>query len=350
MSDEWAPEGVYVDLATPIKDEEELSPPINFEALTRHLNYLEDTGVKGVVTPSYTGVGSTLGELSDPSSEHIEIVKHVANNTDLEVIAADRGFREGGSEYVKEVGSKLEKDDIEAHLVTNTFVLTPSQPFHSSTAFKRLEWHQVQDKITSYYEEIAEHLEKPIIASNTPHRGNPEITNETSLLLAENENIVGIRETTRNHEKLEKLADQLEERVVEFNLGSGMDRYDNVVYSIGGTFTINSTANIYPEKVVELWEKGYVEKDHEAASQILQDLAPLYEALTLNEESERGSFEGVHPIHVNYALELMGFDYGVPRAPLNRKPLEGYNQVFNEEFSQQSEIEDVLNDFNLLNN
>jgi dihydrodipicolinate synthase/N-acetylneuraminate lyase len=59
-----------------------------------------------------------------------------------------------------------------------------------------------------------------------------------------------------------------------------------------------------------------------------RELRPLHDAMF--QEGEK------NPISVQYAVNLLGFDYGTPRAPLNRRPRE------DDEYENRTEIRNVL--------
>jgi dihydrodipicolinate synthase/N-acetylneuraminate lyase len=99
------------------------------------------------------------------------------------------------------------------------------------------------------------------------------------------------------------------------------------VFQQGGSFAISVSANVHPEASVEVWRQGYEEEDYQRAFELNRELRPLHDAMF--QEGEK------NPISVQYAVNLLGFDYGTPRAPLNRRPRE------DEEYSNRTESRNV---------
>jgi 4-hydroxy-tetrahydrodipicolinate synthase len=311
----FTPEGVFPALPTPIDND----GSIKYEAAENHIEYLEEKGVHGVVPAGCTGHAATLGDQGGENleyDEHVEFVSRIAEMTDLPVIAGD-GMN--STQQTLELASRIEKEaDIDAHLMISPYQNCPPQ-----------------DLIIEHYRTLADELEKPIIAYNVPGRTGRNIDAETTLELARIEGVIGIKEASLNYEQIHEIGMRLEEAdVKEFFLGSGDDAANHFVFQQGGSFAISVSANVHPEASVEVWRQGYEEEDYQRAFELNRELRPLHDAMF--QEGEK------NPISVQYAVDLLGFDFGTPRAPLNRKPRE------DDEYGNRSEIRNVLEDQGLL--
>lgn len=310
---EFEPKGIYPALPTPISDD----GSINYEASKEHIRYLEEGGVQGVVPAGCTGHAATLGDRGGIFDEHVEYIRRVAEMTDLPVIAGD-GMN--STRQTIDLASAVEREaDIDAHLVISPYQNCPPQ-----------------DLIVEHYRMLADELEEPIIAYNVPGRTGRNIEADTTMQLAEIEGIVGMKEASLNYEQIHEIGHRIQARndIDQFNLGSGDDSANHFIFEQGGTFGISVSGNVYPEAVVEVWEKGYKEQDHQSAFERNQELMPLHNAMF--QEGEK------NPLSVQYALNLIGFDFGTPRMPLDRKPRE------DKEYQNQTELKEVLDSFGLL--
>lgn len=309
---DFVPEGIFPALPTPINED----GSINYEAAENHIEYLEEGGVHGIVPAGCTGHAATLGDRSsDMFNEHVEFVSRIAEMTDLPVIAGD-GMN--STKQTLELARRIEEEaDIDAHLMISPYQNCPPQ-----------------DLIVKHYRKLAEELEKPIIAYNVPGRTGRNIEAETCLELAKIDGVIGMKEASLDYQQIHEIGRRLEsEGIEDFYLGSGDDSASHFVYEQGGSFTISVSANIYPEGVVEVWQKGYVDQNHVAAYERNREILPLHDAMFQAGEK--------NPISVQYAVNLLGFDYGTPRAPLDREPRE------DSEYSNRTELEDIVEMFHL---
>lgn len=306
---DFTPEGVFPALPTPIDEDGE----INYEAAENHIEYLEENGVHGIVPAGCTGHAATLGDQGGENleyDEHVEFVSRLAEMTDLPVIAGD-GMN--STQQTLELASRIEEEaDIDAHLMISPYQNCPPQ-----------------DLIIEHYRTLADELEKPIIAYNVPGRTGRNIDAETTLELAKIDGIIGIKEASLDYEQIHEIGMRLEEEDIEdFFLGSGDDAANHYVFQQGGSFAISVSANVHPEASVEVWKQGYNNDDYQRAFELNRELRPLHDAMF--QEGEK------NPISVQYAVNLLGFDYGTPRAPLNRRPRE------DDEYENRTEIRNVL--------
>jgi 4-hydroxy-tetrahydrodipicolinate synthase len=311
----FTPEGVFPALPTPIAED----GSINYDAAREHIEYLEENSVHGVVPAGCTGHAATLGDQGGENleyDEHVEFVSRIAEMTDLPVIAGD-GMN--STQQTLELARRIEEEaDIDAHLMISPYQNCPPQ-----------------DLIIEHYRTLADELEKPIIAYNVPGRTGRNIDAETTLELARINGIIGIKEASLDYEQIHEIGMRLEEEnIKEFLLGSGDDAANHFVFQQGGSFAISVSANVHPEASVEVWREGYDEEDYQRAFELNRELSPLHDAMF--QEGEK------NPISVQYAVNLLGFDFGTPRAPLNRRPRE------DEEYGNRSEIRNVLENQGLI--
>lgn len=308
----FTPEGVFPALPTPMNED----GSINYEAAKSHIEYLEEGGVHGVVPAGCTGHAATLGDrTSEMFNEHVEFVSRISEMTELPVIAGD-GMN--STEQSIELASRVENEaDIEAHLIISPYQNCPPQ-----------------DLIVNHYRRLAEELDKPIVAYNVPGRTGRNISAETCLEIAQIQGIVGMKEASLDYEQIHRIGRRLQEEGIEnFYLGSGDDSANHFVFDQGGRFAISVSANVHPEGVVDVWELGVEQDDSQAAFERNLQLMPLHNAMF--QEGEK------NPISVQYAVNLLGFDFGTPRGPLNRKPRQ------DEDYSNRKELRKIIERYGL---
>lgn len=313
-SNEFRPEGVYPALPTPINQD----ASINYEAAENHIEYLEEGGVHGVVPAGCTGHSASLGDKTGEGlyDEHVEFVSRISEMTDLDVVAGD-GMNT--TEQTIELAEKVEEEaDIDAHLMITPYQNCPPQ-----------------DLVVRHYEEVARQLDEPIVAYNVPGRTGRNIEPETVEDIAEIEGIIGLKEASNDPEQIKGIGERLEKSENhEFYLGSGDDERNPLIYESGGTFAITVSGNVAPSSTVEVWEEGVENENYEKSKKLNQDLMDLHDAMFQDGEK--------NPISVQYALNRLGFEFGTPRMPLDRKPRE------DEEYSNRTEIENVLEELEIL--
>lgn len=314
---QFEPRGVYSAIPTAIDED----GSINFEAQQNHIEYVEQGGVQGIVPAGCTGHAATLGDQSDDEffNEHARFVSEVADMTDLEVIAGD-GMN--STQQTIDLATAVEDEaDIDAHLVITPYQNCPPQ-----------------DRIVDHYRQIAEAVDEDIVAYNVPGRTGRNVEPRTLEYIADIPGVVGLKEASNDPEQITDMG----ERVFgheEFYLGSGDDARNDQVFDEGGSFAISVSANVHPEGVVEVWEEGYENNNTERARELNRELEPLHSAMFQYGEK--------NPMSVQHALNELGYDFGTPRDPLGRDPLEGYDETHGEIFTNQSEIEHVLDHYGL---
>ncbi len=159
-----------------------------------------------------------------------------------------------------------------------------------------------QDGLVAHYKAIAKETNLPIILYNVPSRTGVNILPKTCQELSKLKNIVAIKEASGNLSQVAEIANLCGD---ELNIYSGNDDQILPVLSVGGIGVISVLSNIMPEfthTMVEDFLSGNLEKAKEAQIKAI----PLIKVL----------FSEVNPIPVKAALNLQGYDCGVPRMPL----------------------------------
>ena len=161
-----------------------------------------------------------------------------------------------------------------------------------------------QNGLVEYYRAICEAVSIPVIAYNVPGRTGVEIQPATMAKIADIPNIAGIKDAGGNMSKTMEAFRLVREKC---DVYSGEDALNFPILACGGAGVISVLSNIVPADVKKLCT--LVESGELATAQALNDkLLPLANAC----------FVEVNPIPVKEAMNLCGFDAGVPRAPLTK--------------------------------
>lgn len=159
-----------------------------------------------------------------------------------------------------------------------------------------------QNGLVAYYKAICEAVSIPVIAYNVPGRTGVEIQPATMAKIAEIPNIAGIKDAGGNMAKTMETLRLVREKC---DVYSGEDALNFPILAVGGVGVISVLSNIIPadvKKLCALIEEGKLEE----AAALNDKLLPLANAC----------FVEVNPIPVKEAMNLLGYEAGMPRAPL----------------------------------
>ncbi len=161
-----------------------------------------------------------------------------------------------------------------------------------------------QNGLVEYYKAICESVSIPVIAYNVPGRTGVEIQPATMAKIAEIPNIAGIKDAGGNMSKTMETLRLVRDKC---DVYSGEDALNFPILAVGGAGVISVLSNIVPAAVKKLYTLVKDGNLTEAAAWNDQ-LLPLASAC----------FVEVNPIPVKEAMNLLGFNAGVPRAPLTQ--------------------------------
>lgn len=153
-----------------------------------------------------------------------------------------------------------------------------------------------------YFKAVAESTDKPIVLYNVPGRTGANMSAETTLRLAEIENVVAVKEASGNRGQIEEI---LRNAPKDFMVLSGND--DDTLWMMqgGGAGVISVASNVAPDHMVRFIraiQGGYREK----AYKLNEELTPLF----------TNCFVESNPIPAKAALHAMGFIENEFRLPL----------------------------------
>ena len=161
-----------------------------------------------------------------------------------------------------------------------------------------------QKGLITHYKEIAKNVTLPIILYSVPSRTGVNIEPKTCLELSKIENIVAIKEASGNLSQVAEIAHLCGDNLFIY---SGNDDQVLPVLSLGGIGVISVLSNVKP-KYTHNMVQNFFDGNIKEATQMQLDALPLINAL----------FSEVNPIPVKAALNIIGFNFGIPRLPLTK--------------------------------
>ena len=252
---------------------------VNFEEFGKLIEFQISEGVDSIIVCGTTGESSTMTE-----KEKKDTIKYAIDkvNGRIPVIAGtgsnNTASAIGMSKYAESVGA-------DALLVVT--------PYYNKTT---------QAGLVEHYKAIANSTSLPIIVYSVSSRTGVNITPETCLELSKIPNIVAVKEASGNISQVAKIAALCKDNL---HIYSGNDDQVIPILSLGGIGVISVLSNVMPKYVHDM-TYNFFNGNVEDATKMQLDSLDLIDAL----------FCEVNPIPVKYALNLMGYEFGVPRLPL----------------------------------
>ena len=282
--------GAGVAIITPMKANGE----VNYDKLGEFLDYQINNSTDAIIICGTTGEASTLTH-----EEHVETIRFAADYVKkrVPVIA---GTGSNCTETAVWLSQEAQKAGVDGCLVVT--------PYYNKATQKGLIQH---------YTAVAKSVDLPIIMYNVPGRTGCNIQPETAAKLAKDvDNIVAIKAATGNLAQESKTMALAEGRL---DMYSGEDGLIVPLMSIGAKGVISVLSNVAPKQTHDICAT-FAAGDVAKAAQLQFKALELVDAL----------FCEVNPIPVKYALNELGFNFGVPRLPLvefsdtNKKVLRQY--------------------------
>jgi 4-hydroxy-tetrahydrodipicolinate synthase len=158
-----------------------------------------------------------------------------------------------------------------------------------------------QAGIAAHFHAICEAVDLPVVVYNIKGRTGVNIETPTLAKIAENKNIIGVKEASGD---INQMMDVLRE-LPEIAVYSGDDGMTFPLMSLGGQGVISVVSNLLPAEVVEMVSKA-LDGHWERARQLHFRLLPIFKA----------AFVETNPAPIKYAMAKRGLAAGPLRLPL----------------------------------
>jgi 4-hydroxy-tetrahydrodipicolinate synthase len=244
---------------------------VDLQTLSQLIDWQIERGSHGV---------SVLGSTGEPSSQTLEERLRVLEVAGRAVADRVPFFPGTGSAHLGETlqaTAAAEAAGADAVLVITPFYSRPTQ-----------------NALFDWYSTIAREFPGlPIVVYNVPVRTAVDIHPQTvGRLRREHDNIVGIKETTRDFEHASHV---LNECGRDFLVYCGIELLCYPLLAIGGVGHLSCVANVAPEPCAELYD-AFVAGNHDEALRLHYELHPLVEL----------AFVETNPGPIKWAMEQLG--------------------------------------------
>lgn len=268
--------GLFVAVVTPFR----VDGAVNFEMLERHLNWLAEEGVHGVMV---AGTAGEYANLSDQERREIatQTVRTVGGRLPV-IVHTGHTNRDSALELTRHA----EREGADAVMLTPPAIVKPTQ-----------------GEIEAYFREVAAAVSIDLVIYNNPTRVGVKTAVDTLLRLAEIPNISALKDSGRLMEETLEVINRAGDRMAVL---SGEGDLFLPILAVGGTGGILTVPNILPRLHVELFE-AFRRGDLARARLLNRDLLEFSKLL--------GS-EGKYHSAIKAAMRQAGIPIGMPRRPL----------------------------------
>ena len=252
---------------------------VNYPALKEILEYQIANSTDCIVICGTTGESATLSH-----EEHTEVIKYAVDVVAgrIPVVA---GTGSNDTAYALNLSNEAEKAGVDGLLMVT--------PYYNKAS---------QEGLIKHFTYVADRVSTPIILYNVPSRTGCEIKPETYAELSKHKNIYAAKEATGNLSSIAKTISLCSD---DFAVYSGNDDQIIPILSLGGIGVISVLSNIKP-KYTHQMVYDYLEGNTKQALHKQLESISLIETL----------FCEVNPIPIKSALNIKGYNYGIPRLPL----------------------------------
>ncbi len=240
--------GTGVALVTPFRNDYS----IDFHALENVVDHVITNEVDYIVALGTTGESVTLSK-DEKLAVVNYIIEKISNRVPLVI-----GVGGNNTEAVLSEMHMYDYEGISGILSVAPYYNKPSQ-----------------EGICKHYAAIASHSPVPVILYNVPGRTGVNIKPETTLRLAEKDNIVAIKEASGD---LSQILDIIAGKPRDFAVLSGDDGHALPIISIGGDGVISVIANTLPFEFSRMVNKAIKGKT-KGAAKINMKLSGMYDLL-----------------------------------------------------------------------
>ena len=291
---------IFTGMATAIVTPMHTDGSIDYEALSRFVEFQIDSGINGLVVMGTTGENATI-EPEDQKKVIAYTVEKVAGR--VPVIA---GTGTNNTEHVLHNTRNACQVGADAILVVT--------PYYNKAT---------QNGLVTHFTAVADESTLPVILYNVPSRTGCNLTLASLAQLAKLPNINAVKEASGNISQVAEIAAACG---TELNIYSGNDDQIVPLLALGGKGVISVLSNVAPQYTHDICAKWFAGETQESLQMQLKAL-PLCKAL----------FADVNPIPVKWAMNRLGWQAGACRLPLVEPSA-----------AVQDQLETAMRDFGLL--
>lgn len=266
--------GCATAIATPFTD-----TGVNFDEFGKLIEFQIQEGIDALVVCGTTGESATMSDSERKQTMEFAI-KKVAKRVPVIL-----GTGSNCTSHAIELTKFAESIGADGALIVT--------PYYNKTT---------QEGLIKHYETIASCTSLPIIIYNVPSRTGVNVLPKTCLALSKIDNIVAIKEASGNLSQVAEIASLCGNNLYIY---SGNDDQVLPVLSLGGKGVISVLSNIAPNKFTKMTH-DFFENNIESAINTQLSSIELINAL----------FCEVNPIPVKESLNILGYNFGIPRLPL----------------------------------
>jgi 4-hydroxy-tetrahydrodipicolinate synthase len=271
-------EGVLPAIITPFKRNSAMD--LDIQGLERNIDFLVSRGIHGIVPCGSTGESATL-----TFEEHEKVIEVVVNDVNgrIPVLAGTGSNNTAEAVRLTKAAKDIGADGV---LVISPYYNKPNR-----------------SGLIKHYTKLAD-LDLPVVMYNVPGRTGQNLEPDLVAELAQNPNIVAIKEASGNIGQISRIIEETQDE--DFCVISGDDNITLPILALGGAGIISVAANVDPARMVAMYE-AMKAGDYQKALVLHYALSPLF----------RSMFIDTNPIPVKKAVELLGMAGGPVRLPLD---------------------------------
>ncbi len=266
--------GVFPAIITPFKEDESLDE----EGLRRNIEYLQKSGIAGIVPCGTTGESATL-----TFEEHKKVVEIAVDCAKVPVIAGT------GSNNTREA-IELTRHAADAG-ADAALLITPY-------------YNKPNDRgMFEHFKAVAEKCDIPIVLYNVPKRTGIDLKPDLVAKLSKIKNISAVKEASGSPGQVAQIIELTQGG--QFSVLSGDDDLTLPLMALGASGVVSVVANVAPRKTVAMVD-AMLSGNLDAARKLHYELSPLVKAMFLE----------TNPIPVKMAQKYIGLAGGPLRLPL----------------------------------
>ena len=258
-------QGSLVAVVSPMKADGSL----DFDAYRNLLDWHIESGTSAIVAVGTTGESPTVSV-----EEHAQLIRVAAEHC------------RGRVPVIAGTGANSTREAIE--LTRHAFEVGVDATLQVAPYYNK----PSQEGLYRHFTTVAQEGGLPVILYNVPGRTVADISNATVLRLADNPNIIGLKDATGDIGRGASLLARLPER---FAVYSGNDDSALALMAMGADGVISVTANVAPKPMAEMCAAALA-GDFAKALTINRKLITLHERM----------FSEPNPVPVKWALARMG--------------------------------------------